>query len=70
MYAVPASKCDGSIFEITAIGGSPAMFFVTSVQWGDAASESRVYQTLPSLVPAHTSPRWISEGAMANTTSP
>ena len=45
----------------------PVMFFVTSFQ---CAPASRVYQTLPSLVPAQIRPFWISEGAMANTTSP
>ena len=42
-------------------GRQPLMFFVTSVQF---APPSRVFQTLPSLVPAQISPRWIFDGAM------
>ena len=43
------------------------MFFVTSVQF---APPSRVFHTLPSLVPAQISPRCTGDGAIANTTSP
>src|SRR5215471_14393670 len=67
MYAVPASKCDGSILDTTPQTGSPVMFFVTSFQFLPA---SRVYQTLPSLVPAQMRPFWTSEGAIEKTTSP
>ena len=67
MYAVPASKCEGSILDTTPHSGRPLMFSVTSFQ---LFPPSRVYQTLPSLVPAQIRPCWISDGAMANTTSP
>ena len=43
------------------------MFFVTLVHF---APPSRVYQSLPSFVPAQISPFWICDGAIANTTSP
>ena len=66
-YAVPASKCDGSIFDTTPHDGSPATFFVTSFHF---APPSRVYQIFPSFVPAQISPREISDGAIAKITSP
>ena len=43
------------------------MFFVTFVQ---LPPPSFVFQIWPSLVPAQIRPRWISDGAIANTTSP
>jgi hypothetical protein len=64
---VPASNRDGSIRLTVAQMGSPATFFVRSVQ---VRPPSRVFQTLPSLVPAQIRPRWISDGAIAKTTSP
>ena len=66
MYAVPALKCDGSIFETMPHDGMPAMFFDTSFHF---APPSLVYQTLPSLVPAHRRPRSASDVAIAKITS-
>ncbi len=68
MYAVPASNVDASIFAIVPNSGIPVMFLETSVQL-PLAPPSRVYQSLPSFVPAHTSPSDIGEGVIANTTS-
>src|SRR4249920_2658063 len=67
MYAVPASKCDGSIFTIVPQTGIPVMFFVTSVQ---VPPPCRVSHTLPSLVPAQISPRCNGDGAIDQTSSP
>ncbi len=67
MYAVPPSKLDGSIFDTTVQGGSPVMFFVTSVQ---LAPPSRVFHSLPSFVPTQINPRCAGDGAIAKTTSP
>ena len=67
MYAVPPSKCDGSIFDTTPHAGSPVMFFETSFHF---APPSRVFQILPSLVPAQISPFSTADGAIAKTTSP
>src|SRR6516225_4905673 len=66
-YAVPASKCDGSIFDTTPHDGIPVMFLVTSFHF---APPSREFQSFPSFVPAQTSPRCTSENAIAKTTSP
>ena len=66
-YAVPASKCDGSIFRTVPHGGRPCRFFVTLFHFTPA---SRVYQTWPSFVPAQISPFCTSDGAMAKITSP
>ena len=60
------SKWDGSILRMVPHAGMPT-FFVTSTQ---LVPPSGVYHSLPSFVPAQISPRWISEGAMAKTTSP
>ena len=49
------------------MSGMPLMFFETSFQCLPA---SRVYQTLPSFVPAQIRPFCSSEGAIENTTSP
>ena len=66
-YAVWASKCDGSIFRMVPHVGRPVRFFVTSFQ---CAPASVVFHSLPSFVPAQMSPFCISDGAIANTTSP
>src|SRR5215831_6162661 len=66
-YAVPASKCDGSIFETMPHDGMPLMFFVTSFH---LPPPSREFQSLPSFVPAQTRPFCASEKAIAKTTSP
>src|SRR5487761_2127318 len=66
MYAVPGSNTDGEISRTVPHAGI-FTFFDTSFQ---CRPPSRVYQTLPSLVPAQMSPRWMDDGAMANTTSP
>ncbi len=65
-YAVPALKCDGSIFEIMPHAGIPVMFFDTSFHF---SPPSLVYQILPSLVPAQISPFSTSDGAIAKITS-
>src|SRR5262245_40955685 len=65
-YAVLPSKCDGSIFDTTPHAGIPVMFLLTSFHF---PPPSREYHTLPSLVPAHTTPFSTSENAIANTTS-
>src|SRR5262245_40285364 len=66
MYAVPPSKCEGSIFDTRPHTGMPAMFLLTSFH---LPPPSFVYQTLPSLVPAQISPFSTSDGAIAKTTS-
>jgi hypothetical protein len=66
MYAVAPLKCDGSIFDTTPQAGMPAMFFETSFHF---APPSRVYQTLPSLVPAQIRPFSTSDVASAKMTS-
>src|SRR5262245_46152203 len=65
-YAVLPSKCDGSIFDTTPHAGIPVMFALTSFHF---APPSREFHTLPSLVPAQTTPFSTSENAIANTTS-
>src|SRR5262245_55134915 len=66
MYAVPPLKCDGSIFDTMPQDGMPAMFLDTSFH---LAPPSRVYQTLPSLVPAQINPRSTSDAAIAKIAS-
>ena len=66
MYAVLPSKCDGSIFDTMPHAGMPVMFFVTSFHRPPPSLED---QTLPSFVPAQTTPFSASENAIANTTS-
>src|SRR5512140_1602719 len=63
---MPPLKCDGSIFEITPHAGRPVTFFETSFHFCPA---SRVYQILPSLVPAQISPFSTSDVALAKITS-
>src|SRR3989442_12648572 len=65
-YAVLPSKCDASIFDTTPHAGIPVMFLLTSFHF---APPSREYHTLPSLVPAHTTPFSTSENAIAKTTN-
>src|SRR6185369_3370936 len=66
-YAVPPSKCDGSILVTMPHSGIPPTFLVRSFHF---APPSREHQILPSLVPAQTSPLSTSENAIAKTTSP
>src|SRR5437870_8600658 len=66
-YAVPASNVDGQICVNVPHAGRSLKFFVTSFH---CAPLSFVYQSLPSLVPAQISPRWIFEYSMSHTTSP
>src|SRR5258708_3298160 len=66
MYAVLPAKCDGSILETMPHAGIPEMFFDTSFHFWPP---SRVYHTLPSLVPAQISPFSTSDVAIAKTTS-
>jgi hypothetical protein len=68
---VAGSKCDGSIFRTVPHVGRPALFrfAVTSVQL-PPPPPSFVTHTLPSFVPAQIRPRWISDGAIAKTSSP
>ena len=56
-YAVPASKCDGSICATRAPRRQAGDVLRDVVQ---LAPPSFVFQTLPSLVPAQISPCWIS----------
>src|SRR5947208_17100869 len=64
-YAVPASKCDGSMFSTVPHGGRFGMFFVTLVH---VLPASRVTSTSPSLVPAHRTPACFGDSAIDMTT--
>src|SRR5262245_58527489 len=66
-YAVPASNVDGQICVIVPSSGVPLMFAVTSTQ---LPPPLRVYQTLPSFVPAHSRPRSFGDDASAYTVAP
>src|SRR6266850_2390710 len=66
-YASAGSKADGQIWLNAPQTGRSLKFFVTSFH---CAPLSFVYQSLPSLVPAQISPRWIFEYSIDQTTSP
>src|SRR6476660_391668 len=65
-YAMTQLKCEGSIFDTTPHAGMPVTFLDTSFHF---APPSRVYQTLPSLVPAQIRPFSTSEVAIAKINS-
>src|SRR6185437_476674 len=63
MYAVPASKREGSMLLIVPHFGSPPMFAVTLVH---VAPPSRVTCTSPSFDPAQITPFCTGDSAIAN----
>src|SRR2546428_1897519 len=67
MYAVPASKCDGSTFTIFAHGGSFGMLPVTSAQCAPPSVDTC---TSPSLDPVQSTPARTGDSASANSVAP
>src|SRR6516225_8763067 len=66
-YAVAGSNVDGQIWLKLPHCGRSLKFFVTSFHFTPL---SRVYQSLPSLVPAQITPCLIFEYSIDHTTSP
>src|SRR3954452_6880873 len=66
-YASPALNVDGQIWLNWLHSGRSFRFADTSFHFTPL---SRVYQSLPSLVPAQISPFWIFEYSIDHTTSP
>src|SRR5215813_790365 len=66
-YVVPGSNVEGQIWLKAPHGGRSFKFFETSFHFTPL---SRVYQSLPSLVPAQISPCLILEYSIDHTTSP
>jgi hypothetical protein len=66
MYAVPGSKCDASMRRTRPHFG----IFTFAVRSSHFVPASREIQTLPSLVPTHTTPFCVRDGAIAEITAP